>query len=75
MLQRWARPSLGFSRRNSFLQTVSSSLTTGIGALVDADINQASAGLFSALQTRQQLGVQSLSISNQNAQMILKLFQ
>ncbi len=60
--------------QNSFLQTVSSSLTTGIGALVDADMNQASTRL-QALQTQQQLGVQSLSISNQNAQMILKLFQ
>ena len=60
--------------QNNFLQTISSSLTTGIGALVDADMNQASTRL-QALQTQQQLGVQSLSISNQNAQMILKLFQ
>jgi flagellin len=28
-----------------------------------------------ALQTQQQLGVQALSMANQNSQMILKLFQ
>ena len=60
--------------QNSFLQTLNSALTTGIGALVDADMNQASTRL-QALQTQQQLGVQSLSIANQNSQMILKLFQ
>ncbi len=60
--------------QNTFLQTISTSLTSGIGALVDADMNQASTRL-QALQTQQQLGIQSLSISNQNAQMILKLFQ
>lgn len=48
--------------------------TTGSGALVDADMNQASARL-QALQTQQQLGIQSLSIANQNSQLILKLFQ
>jgi flagellin len=60
--------------QNDFLQSLNSALTTGVGALVDADMNQASTRL-QALQTQQQLGIQSLSISNQNAQMILKLFQ
>jgi flagellin len=45
-----------------------------VSSLVDADMNEASTRL-QALQTQQQLGVQSLSISNQNTQMILKLFQ
>lgn len=59
------------SNLNSALVT---NYTTGSGALVDADMNQASTRL-QALQTQQQLGIQSLSIANQNAQLILKLFQ
>jgi flagellin len=57
--------------------TLNSALTTnyanGISALVDADMNTASTRL-QALQTQQQLGIQSLSIANQNSQLILKLF-
>jgi flagellin len=57
--------------------TLNSSLTTnytnGVSALVDADMNVASTRL-QALQTQQQLGIQSLSIANQNSQLILKLF-
>ncbi|MCH3802113.1 hypothetical protein LZB51_08935, partial [Campylobacter jejuni] len=49
------------------------SLKTGIGALVDADMEEASARL-QALQTQQQLGIQSLSIANQAPQSILSLF-
>ena len=48
------------------------SITRGVGSLVDADMNQESAKL-QALQVQQQLGVQSLSIANQNVQLILKL--
>ncbi len=47
---------------------------TGISALIDTNMNEASTRL-QALQTQQQLGVQSLSIANQNSQLILKLFQ
>ena len=46
----------------------------GISGMVDADMNTASTQL-QALQTQEQLGIQSLSIANQNAQLILKLFQ
>ena len=56
---------------NSSLQT---NYTTGISALIDANMNTASTRL-QALQTQQQLGVQSLSIANQSSQLILKLFQ
>jgi flagellin len=59
--------------QGTFTQTLSNSLTSGVGSLVDADMNQASTKL-NALQTQQQLGIQSLSIANQNSQMILKLF-
>ena len=56
---------------------LNSALTTnyanGASSLVDADMNQASTRL-QALQTQQQLGIQSLAIANQNSQLILKLF-
>ena len=58
-------------------RALNSALTTnyalGISSLVDADMNVASTRL-QALQTQQQLGIQSLSIANQNSQLILKLF-
>ena len=58
----------------TFTSSLSDSLTTGVGSLVDADLNEASTRL-AALQTQQQLGVQSLSVANQNSQILLKLFQ
>lgn len=57
-----------------FVQTLVDSLTTGIGAMVDADMESASAKL-QALQVQQQLGVQSLSIANQAPQSLLSLFR
>jgi len=60
--------------QTKFVEVLSDSLTNGVSAMVDADMNEASTRL-QALQTQQQLGVQSLSIANQNSQMILKLFQ
>jgi flagellin len=60
--------------QSTFTQTLSNSVTSGVGSLVDADMNQASTRL-NALQTQQQLGIQSLSIANSNSQLILKLFQ
>lgn len=58
----------------NFIKTLDEALTTGVSSLIDADMNETSTRL-QALQTQQQLGVQSLSIANQNAQLILKLFQ
>jgi len=58
----------------SFVQSQSDTLTTGVGNLVDADVAKESANL-TALQTKQQLGVQSLSIANQAPQFLLSLFQ
>ena len=57
----------------SFISNLSDSLTTGIGAMVDANMEEASARL-QALQVQQQLGIQSLSIANQAPQSILSLF-
>lgn len=62
------------STQQTFISNLSDSLTTGVGALVDADMNEAATKL-AALQVQQQLGVQALSISNSNAQLILRLFQ
>ena len=61
-------------QQSTFTSALSDSLTTGVGSLVDADLNEASTRL-NALQTQQQLGVQALSVANQNSQLILKLFQ
>jgi flagellin len=60
--------------QKDFVTTLMQSIDTGIGQLVDADMNEESTRL-QALQVRQQLGVQALNIANQSAQMILQLFQ
>ena len=49
-------------------------IKSGIGTLIDADMEEASARL-QALQVQQQLATQSLSIANQAPQNILSLFQ
>ena len=49
-------------------------LDAGIGNLVDADLAKESAKL-QALQTKQQLGVQALSIANQSSSILLGLFR
>jgi flagellin len=57
-----------------FVKSLMDSLTRGIGQLVDADMNAESTRL-QAFQVQQQLGVQALSIANQNSQSILSLFK
>ncbi|RXT35481.1 flagellin [Bradyrhizobium betae] len=57
-----------------FVKTLMDSVDRGVGQLVDADMNAESTRL-QALQTQQQLGVQALSIANQNSQSILSLFK
>ena len=56
------------------MTNLTDSLTTGIGSLVDADMEETSARL-QALQVQQQLATQSLSIANQQPQNILSLFR
>jgi flagellin len=63
-----------FSVQATFSQTLSDTLTTGIGNLVDANMAEESASLQS-LQVKQQLGIQALSIANQAPQTILSLFR
>jgi flagellin len=62
------------SDQASFVKTLSDALTTGVGSLVDADMAQESANL-QAEQTRQQLGIQALSIANQGPGAVLSLFR
>ena len=56
-----------------FVDKLIDSLNTGVGNLVDADLAKESARL-QALQIKQQLGTQALSIANQAPQSILSLF-
>lgn len=57
-----------------FVSKLQDALTSGVGNLVDADLAKESARL-QALQVKQQLGVQALSIANQAPNIILSLFQ
>ncbi|MFP7672490.1 flagellin [Marivita sp. S0852] len=58
----------------NFISSLTDSLKSGIGTMVDADMEEASARL-QALQVQQQLGVQALSIANQAPQSLLSLFR
>ncbi|MGN6209965.1 flagellin [Asticcacaulis sp.] len=57
-----------------FVGKLQDSITAGIGNLVDADLAKESAKL-QALQTKQQLGIQALSIANQSTSTVLSLFR
>ena len=59
---------------STFVGKLSDALENGIGNLVDADLAKESARLQS-LQTKQQLGVQALSIANQSSSILLGLFR
>ena len=58
----------------TFVGKLSDALESGIGNLVDADLAKESARLQS-LQTKQQLGVQALSIANSSSSILLGLFR
>ena len=60
--------------QSEFISKLSDSMTSAIGAVVDTNMEEASARL-KALQTQQQLGVQSLSIANNAPQSLLSLFR
>ncbi len=62
------------SDQGEFIGKVTDAIKSGIGSLVDADMEEASARL-QALQVQQQLGTQALSIANQAPQSILSLFR
>ncbi|MCA3561407.1 MAG: flagellin [Aestuariivirga sp.] len=60
--------------QSDFVSALMTAIDTGVGALVDADMNEESTRL-QALQVQQQLGIQALSIANQNSQTVLSLFR
>jgi flagellin len=60
--------------QSTFTSKLSDTIESGIGNLVDADLAKESARL-QALQVKQQLGVQALSIANQAPQTITSLFR
>jgi flagellin len=60
--------------QKTFLGTLSDNITKGVGLLVDADLAKESARL-QALQVKQQLGAQALSIANQQPSILLSFFR
>jgi flagellin len=62
------------SLQSNFINAIVDATTTGLGAIVDADIGKASA-ILQAQQVRQQLGIQSLAIANQQPSVLLGLFR
>jgi flagellin len=57
-----------------FIGKLQDTMTAGVGNLVDADVAKESATL-QALQTKQQLGIQALSIANSSTSVVLNLFR
>ncbi len=66
--------SMRIDMQENFVSKLTDSIDSGIGRLVDADMNEESTKL-KALQTQQQLAIQSLSIANTNSENILSLFR
>jgi flagellin len=73
-LARLGTKSKAYEMHTTFIGKLQDSLDAGVGNLVDADLAKESAKL-QALQTKQQLGVQALSIANQTPQTIISLFR
>ena len=74
-----AATDLGIAERaietqQKFLSELTDKLDSGVGSMIDADMEEEAARLQS-LQVQQQLATQSLSIANQSPQNILSLFQ
>lgn len=60
--------------QTDFVTGLTDALKSGIGTLVDADMEETSARL-QALQVQQQLSIQAMSIANQAPQSLLSLFR
>lgn len=74
-----AATSLGISEKSietqqEFLNDLTTRLDSGVGSIVDADMEEEAARL-QALQTQQQLAMQSLSIANQGPSQLMQLFR
>lgn len=74
VLTRLGAGSTSLEQNRNFAGKLADVIEVGIGNLVDADMAKESANL-QALQVKQQLGIQALSIANQSPQAILSLFQ
>ena len=66
--------SKALSSHQTFITNLQNTVDAGVGSLVDADLAKESANL-QALQTKQQLGIQALSIANQSSSILLGLFK
>jgi flagellin len=66
--------SMRIGLQEDFVSKLTDSIDSGVGRLVDADMNEESTRL-KALQTQQQLAIQSLSIANSSSEGILQLFR
>ncbi len=73
-LARLGTTSKALGTHATFVSKLMDTLEAGVGNLVDADLAKESAKL-TALQTKQQLGVQALGIANQTPQILLSLFR
>lgn len=73
-MQTLGTQSKSFERQLTFVGKLQDALEIGVGNLVDADLAKESARL-QALQTKQQLGIQALSIANQSSSALLGLFR
>jgi len=73
-LQTMGTNSKSYERQIAFQSKLQDALEAGAGNLVDADLAKESARL-TALQTKQQLGVQALSIANNSSSVLLSLFR
>jgi flagellin len=73
-LATWGAGAKRLEVHKTFIGKLQDALSNGIGAIVDADLAKESAKL-QALQVKQQLGVQALSIANSSSQTALSLFR
>jgi flagellin len=73
-LATWGAGSKRLDMHKRFVSKLQDALTSGVGAMTDADLSKESAKLQS-LQVKQQLGIQALSIANGAAQSALSLFR
>ena len=73
-LATWGAGAKRLEVHRAFVGKLQDALNSGIGSMTDADLSKESARL-QALQVKQQLGVQALSIANGGAQTALALFR
>jgi flagellin len=73
-LATWGAGSKRLDAHRNFVTKLQDALNSGIGAMTDADLSKESAKL-QALQVKQQLGIQALSIANGSSQSALSLFR